>query len=92
MTRLCGMLSYWSGCLAVVVFALGLLCVPSDVARADLGGGGGTAGLVMCITNLKPPYGCANAGAMCPFYDQTGLCGPSPNQSNCTCNPAIGPP
>jgi len=85
MAKWCGLLSWWSGCLAIVVFTLGLFSLPSNVARADLGGDGPDQGL-QCLSNPPPLNGCVNPGGPCVFFGQNSVCISNIN-NRCTCSP-----
>jgi hypothetical protein len=76
MAKVCGILSYWSGCLSVVVLIMAFLCVP--VANATV--------YYHCDQQQGPTFGCLNAGAACLNGFTPGLCGGAPsNNQICTC-------
>jgi hypothetical protein len=70
LVRFYGVLFYWSGCLAVVVFALALVSVPSGFAQT--GGGGTYSG--QCPNGPPPTYGCESPGHICDYAGQPGTC------------------
>lgn len=79
MSRLYGTLSYWSGCLAVVVLTLGMLCVPGGSVQAQTSG-------YTCGQIKAPPYGCPDPGHACDCAGTPDLCqGALSNPQICTC-------
>jgi hypothetical protein len=87
MERVFASLAYWCGCVAIVVVAIGLLAVPSNLAIADSGAGPNVfAG--QCPQDDKGM--CTEVGKECTNADNLGTCKQSQNGSNCTCKSANG--
>lgn len=82
MARLCGVLAYWSGCLAVAMLVLALLAMPSPPARAQMISGGGGQCPTIPVTG-----GCVNKDALCTYGGKASMCGLADDGKNCTCLP-----
>ncbi len=81
MSRLYALLSYWSGCLSVVVLTLGMLCLPGGFVQAEYL-------FPPCGQVTTSPFGCPNPGAGCDCAGHPSTCGGAlSNPQICTCCP-----
>jgi hypothetical protein len=82
MARLLGQLQFWFGCSAAVLLLAGLFTVPSNLARAD--GGGGPLDSTQCP---RGPNGGCKMIVQCQLPTTVGKCAVVSGGNDCSCEP-----